>query len=655
MRAGWRADGLIAACVLASAGAALIVQLRTAGELCYPIDDGWVYAVYARNLAEGHGYSFNEGDHFICGTTSVLWPLMLTPCYSLFGDCMAPAEALGAIFLLLTCLYVHKIARKILVEVGPQDFLPSAYRVQESRATSLATTDSATHRALALILSVFVAFSGFMAWSVLSGLETLLFTFLTAAAVYYRLQYADVNDPRCLISSAIASGAGLVRPEGFLLAGLLMADTALSGWSGSRGPFRQRLALALFGQFALLCLVLFPYVLVNYRTCGMLFPTSFQLEPPLSKGLFFAAQSGEWADYVRLVALGFPRWASKIGGMFLRENVLMLALASAGVVALVRQAARSSAHGRSFILPALLAVYPLARAMFLNSDQLGQEGRHIHNLIPIFYLVGGVTLSGFVRGWPGVWSSCGVWAAAVFFALGLAGAVGPIAMPRVPVSEARLARAEQMALLCAAGLAITWLAARRRWASGLEEAVVRSVSGGSTPGAPADSSEQTVRRRLGAAVLMLTAITGALRFVGLGSAPPHGLLRYRQYVKNTAEMHLPLARWVAQHTPRDAAVAMFDKEAMKWYSRRRVIHLGGRTNPEIAAYRQRYGDWDRASLFYVASRRPQYLIIGPNVHRWLSEQRWMIEEVHRVFLDDNTHIWENPQIVYRLNWQAFDR
>jgi len=155
---------------------------------------------------------------------------------------------------------------------------------------------------------------------------------------------------------------------------------------------------------------------------------------------------------------------------------------------------------------------------------------------------------------------------------------------------------------------------------------------------------------------MLTAIAVfvALRFVGCRGGVPHGLARYYGYVKNTAEMHITLARWVAQHTPKDAAVAMFDKEAMKWYSRRRVIHLGGRTNPEAMAHRQRYEDWDRAALSYLATCRPEYLIIGPDVHRWLGRQRRLIEEVHRVFLEDRVHIWENPQVVYRINWQAYD-
>jgi len=488
---GLRDKLMIAACVAASVGAALAVQLKAAGELCYPIDDGWVYCVYARNLAEGHGYSFNEGDHFVCGTTSLLWPLLLTPCYWLFRDCMAPAEALGAIFLLFTCILVHKIARKILAHAQPRDFLTQHGRNQRPQheghevgpssscpspffvsfasfvnfvsgrravrshdhfgndftgkglrsphdpaapaagASALPLRPSAGDARwadrLSVLIPVFLAFSGFIAWSVLSGMETMLFTLLTVASVWYRLKHPDWRSKRYLIASAMAAVSGLARPEGFLLAGMFMADSVICRFVGApsqdEGQLDRRVGRSLTCQLALLGLVLIPYVTVNYLSCSMPFPTSFMVEPPLTQSLFFTFQTGAWGTYVMHLARALPRWLADLARVFGAENVLLLLLLPVGAVATLRQARRTPHGSGSLILPLLVLAYPLVRAVFLNSHVLGQAARHVHNLMPLFYLLAGVALLGLTNGWRGAASGCALGAAGVCAVFGLARAL----------------------------------------------------------------------------------------------------------------------------------------------------------------------------------------------------------------------------------------
>ena len=43
----------------------------------FPLDDSWIHLVFARNLATGHGLSFNPGD-LVIGSTAPLWTALLS-------------------------------------------------------------------------------------------------------------------------------------------------------------------------------------------------------------------------------------------------------------------------------------------------------------------------------------------------------------------------------------------------------------------------------------------------------------------------------------------------------------------------------------------------------------------------------------------------
>jgi hypothetical protein len=58
-------------------------------------DDGYIFYQYARNLAGGHGLSFNPGE-VSYGTTSLLWVLLLAAVHRLLGmDIIIEAQAIG--------------------------------------------------------------------------------------------------------------------------------------------------------------------------------------------------------------------------------------------------------------------------------------------------------------------------------------------------------------------------------------------------------------------------------------------------------------------------------------------------------------------------------------------------------------------------------
>ena len=93
-----------------------------AGQRGFPLDDSWIYATFARNLATGHGYSFNPGES-IAGATGPLYVFILALFYTLFHDVVWPAKVLGILCLGASSLVIYGTARRILPRHGLASFL----------------------------------------------------------------------------------------------------------------------------------------------------------------------------------------------------------------------------------------------------------------------------------------------------------------------------------------------------------------------------------------------------------------------------------------------------------------------------------------------------------------------------------------------------
>ncbi|GBC98345.1 hypothetical protein HRbin17_00847 [bacterium HR17] len=86
-------------CALFLCGVALLLFLEkaVAGEWGFPFDDSWIFAQYARHLAEGQGFCFNRGEPS-SGFTSFLWVLLCALGYKLTGAFGAPMKVMGVLF-----------------------------------------------------------------------------------------------------------------------------------------------------------------------------------------------------------------------------------------------------------------------------------------------------------------------------------------------------------------------------------------------------------------------------------------------------------------------------------------------------------------------------------------------------------------------------
>ncbi|MFP4057652.1 MAG: hypothetical protein ACLF0G_12365 [Candidatus Brocadiia bacterium] len=184
---------------------ALLVCLALATQAAYfvsparpglPLDDGWIHATFARNLARHGELCLNPGEPST-GTTSFLWTGLLAAAHRLVGEpvlapCLLNAAAQAALVVLC---FLHVRA-----------------------ATG--------ERGTALLAAGSVALLGNLVWISLSGMETTPFLVLALAAVWARA------GERWLAAGVLAGLLVLTRPEGLALA---LAMGLLELWALRRG------------------------------------------------------------------------------------------------------------------------------------------------------------------------------------------------------------------------------------------------------------------------------------------------------------------------------------------------------------------------------------------------------------------------------------
>lgn len=181
----------------------LVLSLSVSADpLLMPLDDTYIHFQYARQMAQGEPFVYNDGDPATSGGTSLLYPPLLALGYLLgfTGWALAYwALVLGIGFFLGSTLLVYLIARDNPLKPDQPDQV-----------------------AYALWLAVAFALAGPLVWAALSGMETALFIFTVLLTLY------AVQRDRWRLAIAAATLMTLTRPEGVLLAALAMATVALN-------------------------------------------------------------------------------------------------------------------------------------------------------------------------------------------------------------------------------------------------------------------------------------------------------------------------------------------------------------------------------------------------------------------------------------------
>lgn len=268
-----------------------------------PLDDAYITLQYARQIARGQPYRYNEGDPPTTGMTSPLFGFLLAGVYRLgvHGELLpAAAVGLGAVWLSLTVWLTYRITLRLVPEERPGRWAWTA--------------------------ALLVALTGPVQFGCFNGMETGFFTVLTLAALE---AYLARRIGWCALWLSLAS---LARPEGQALAALVwtvaLVRSAILPAKTIRWPRQALLAVPVLAG-------LVPMV-VNYQLTGTTSAAGLQ-----AKSWFYNAPAipaeiagAIWLSYRRIL---FQRLMGlgELGRWFVPPGLLVLAVA--GSVSLWRR------------------------------------------------------------------------------------------------------------------------------------------------------------------------------------------------------------------------------------------------------------------------------------------------------------------------------
>jgi hypothetical protein len=328
----------------------LAAERRIAGAPGLPLDDAWIHLHFARNLAEGAGFSYNPGVP-VAGSTAPLWTLLLGAAFAVGGPWLATAKVLGVTTALAA----------------------GAATAWAARAWG-ATPILAAGGGLGLL------WTGAMGWGALSGMEVGLASVLVAAAL------GLLARDRFWAATVLAALASLARPE----AGLLLPLIVL----GRRPPLARVVVAALSAAT-----VVAPWVAFSLRTVGAPVPATAIAKV---EGGLLGWLSGTPDPQAHL-------WLDRAGA-FLREAVSWLAQTHPLLPWLLLPALAVAWHrcGCRLGVPGLvLLLQPLAMAWLAPyRGPAFQEGRYVIHLLPVAFVLLAVAASALRPRWQ-AWLAAG--------------------------------------------------------------------------------------------------------------------------------------------------------------------------------------------------------------------------------------------------------
>ena len=262
----------------------------------FPLDDSWIHAQFAHNVALGNGFIYT-GTEQTPGDTSPLWVFLVAGAFRVFGESHVILE-----IRVLSCV---------------------AYLL--TGVMTAATVYNVTgNRRFGLISGIAVICLYDLIWAGNSGMETSLFSLLIMTAFWSYL-----NDIRRLsIRTGVLFGlAALTRPEATILFGFSILDVVFAkSLKGDEAAVKRSFVRRLFEQWrAVLAFIilLIPFMIYCRFATGHLFPNTYYAK---GGGLHIFAP--------------FYGYISRFYFVLFGANPILFALACAGIYAMIRRAER---------------------------------------------------------------------------------------------------------------------------------------------------------------------------------------------------------------------------------------------------------------------------------------------------------------------------
>jgi len=284
-----------------------------------PFDDSYITFRYALNLATGHGFVYNWGQH-VLGTTTPLWTLVLVPAVWLHLPIGAYAICMSLACDLATAQLLYFLLEAL--DFGPEVGAAAAI--------------------LFLLLIDYLALS-------LSGMESSLFVFLIIATLYY------VVLRRWLLGGCLLGFAVLTRPDGAAL-GVAVTAAALLQWRA--GESTHRIWSALLVTMA----VVLPWVVIAALYFGTPIPQSVLAKYQLSHGVGLRSLSNH--NLLQFVIHG-QFGMGILTRTYWQGQIILTGVAAMGVFVLLKSAYRDERQGRLAV--AALVAFPAVYAFSMGA------------------------------------------------------------------------------------------------------------------------------------------------------------------------------------------------------------------------------------------------------------------------------------------------
>lgn len=350
----WADNVLVTVIVVAGALYYSLVASRVTAP-GFPLDDSWIHLQFARNVAAGHGVSFNPGV-WSSGSTSPLWTLLLAITGMLPASPVVAAKVLGTTLTLVTALAAGGIVRHLTAS-----------------------------RFAALTASLTVALSPRMTWASVSGMEVSLYCALAAMTVLTYLRASARN--RGLLWAVFAALTGTARPETFIMFPILFVHWLWTAYS-QRDAVRLRNSVAPALAFAA---VFATWVGFNLAVGGAPLPMTFYAKNE-GKGLLIALLEGNVSTVTRKLFVDSNEFANILlkwcqeQSMFLSFLVLVGLLVVAGAL---RTSGTRPTDG--IVIIAILLISPAFKGVFAPLPKmLVHDGRYVLHLLLLFFLTAAI-------------------------------------------------------------------------------------------------------------------------------------------------------------------------------------------------------------------------------------------------------------------------
>ena len=347
----WHHIAVVAAVMLTAAVGTTLEWHRTAPG--FPLDDSWIHLQFARNVAEGQGFSFNPGVSS-SGSSAPLWSLLLAVPLLAGLEPLAAAKLLGVALVLVTAIAAAALARRLCGD------------------------DCA-----GLLAGLAVAITPRMAWAGLSGMEVPLYTALVTVAMLAYVRAFDNPGADRGLWAIWAGLAGWARPEAFVVAGILGAAWLTEGaWDRTA----RRLSPGWWLPLALLAVLTLGFVAFNEWTGSRPLPNTFYAK---NYGMGTAVSLAEGRPLDALIDVG--RYPLNLLGDAIRwqatHDGLLFGAALAGVLALAGAWPQPAPRGGRALL-AVLLLTPVAKGLVAPQPvMLVHDGRYVLHLLVLGLVV----------------------------------------------------------------------------------------------------------------------------------------------------------------------------------------------------------------------------------------------------------------------------